>query len=151
MGAPPDRHYLPVLYLDSGDIVEVQAATGIEVGRASISWKRWLVRVAADDQWAMDLLPFDDSLTHVSSVTRVLCMAWYVADPGELNNLIDKPQYAAARRKLAARLHAYFDRVAEPKWDLWKGGTSKTGPMIKGLFDNPGPAPPPKRAVEGRR
>ena len=47
------------------------------------------------------------------------------ADPAELNNLVEKPEHADVRRDLARRLHAYFDRVADPKWDLWKEGTSK--------------------------
>ena len=69
------------------------------------------------------------------------------ADPTELNNLIDQPKHAATQRDLTGRLCVYFDRVAEPKWDLWKGGTSKTGHMNKRLFDNPGPAPAPKTAA----
>jgi arylsulfatase A-like enzyme len=64
------------------------------------------------------------------------------ADPAELDNLIDKPERAETQRELAGRLHAYFDRVADPKWDLWKGGTSKSGLITRKLFDNPGPAPP---------
>ena len=70
------------------------------------------------------------------------------ADPEELNNLIDKPAHAETQRKLRDQMHAYFDRVADPKWDLWKGGTSKTGHMVRGLFDNPGPAPPPERSEQ---
>ncbi len=61
------------------------------------------------------------------------------ADPGELNNLIDQPAHAESQRDLARQLHAYFDRVADPKWDIWKGGTSKTGLIMRQLFENPGP------------
>jgi arylsulfatase A-like enzyme len=61
------------------------------------------------------------------------------ADPGELENLVDKPEHAQTRQKLAAQLHAYFHRVADPKWDLWKGGTSKSGLLMRDVFDNPGP------------
>jgi len=64
------------------------------------------------------------------------------ADPAELANLVDKPEHAETQRKLAERLHAYFDRVADPKWDLWKGGTSKTGLLMREVFQNPGPARP---------
>jgi arylsulfatase A-like enzyme len=64
------------------------------------------------------------------------------ADPAELDNLIDRPEYAETQNKLANQLHAYFTRVADPKWDLWKGGASKTGLMMRGLFDNPGPTAP---------
>ena len=56
--------------------------------------------------------------------------------------------HAETQRKLCDQMHAYFDRVADPKWDLWKGGTSKTGMMVRGVFDNPGPAPPPKRSEQ---
>ena len=61
------------------------------------------------------------------------------ADPAELNNLIDQPEQGAMRTQLAQRMHAWFDRVADPKWDLWKGGTSKTGLMMKSVFEHPGP------------
>jgi len=69
-------------------------------------------------------------------------------DPAELKNLIDKPEHAETQRKLAARMHAYFDRVADPQWDLWKGGTSKTGLMMRKLFDHPGPTPPTAKAKQ---
>ena len=64
------------------------------------------------------------------------------ADPGELNNLIDKPEHAKMQHQLAKRLHKYFDRVADPKWDLWKGGSSKSGLIMRKLFENPRPLPP---------
>jgi arylsulfatase A-like enzyme len=60
-------------------------------------------------------------------------------DPRELNNLIGQPEHAATQKRLAARLHAYFDRVADPKWDLCNGGTSKTKLLHPELYDNPGP------------
>ncbi|MHC4403907.1 MAG: sulfatase family protein [Planctomycetota bacterium] len=66
------------------------------------------------------------------------------ADPAELVNLVDRPGQAETRQELARRMHAYFDRVADPKWDLWKGGSSKTGLMMRKLFDKPGPAKPAK-------
>jgi len=55
-------------------------------------------------------------------------------DPEELENLIDQPQHAAVRRDLQRRLTHYFDRVAVPKWDLWKGGRSKSGLITAELF-----------------
>lgn len=64
------------------------------------------------------------------------------ADPREWNNLAEKPERAETRRELARRLHAYFDRVADPKWDLWKGGTSKSRLIMRKLFDHPGPVRP---------
>jgi arylsulfatase A-like enzyme len=65
------------------------------------------------------------------------------SDPAELHNLIDQPPHAAVQRDLAQRLHAWFDRVADPQWDLWKGGTSKSGLIMGKLFDHPGPWRPP--------
>ncbi len=67
-------------------------------------------------------------------------------DPGELENLIDKPEHAEIQRELAERMHAYFDRVADPKWDIWKGGTSKSGLMMRKVFANPGPYRPTRQA-----
>ena len=46
-------------------------------------------------------------------------------DPGERTNLIEQPQHAGIRSRLAARLTAFFDRYADPKYDLWQGGRSK--------------------------
>ncbi len=45
-------------------------------------------------------------------------------------------------------MHAYFDRVADRKWDLWKGGTSKTGLMMRDVFANPGPWRPQQDRTE---
>lgn len=55
-------------------------------------------------------------------------------DAAEWNNLADDPRHAQTQRELAERLHAYFDRIADPKWDLWKGGASKTGLLMGHLF-----------------
>jgi arylsulfatase A-like enzyme len=65
-------------------------------------------------------------------------------DAAELNNLADDTRHAQIQHELSERLHAYFKRVAESKWDLWKGGTSKTGLIMRQLFANPGPAPAPE-------
>jgi arylsulfatase A-like enzyme len=48
-------------------------------------------------------------------------------DPGERTNLHDSPEHVDVRNALHARLHTFFDRHAEPKWDLWKGGDAKGG------------------------
>ncbi len=63
-------------------------------------------------------------------------------DPEELRNLVDAPARAEVKDELAARLHEYFARVADPKWDLWTGGSSKTGLIMANLFENPGPTRP---------
>ena len=84
LGGPPDWHDLPILDLNSGNIVEVQAAPGVKVGRTPVGGKRRLVCVATDDQRSMDLLPFDDPFAHLSPVKRVLRVARYVADSRKL-------------------------------------------------------------------
>lgn len=47
------------------------------------------------------------------------------ADPGETQNLIDSPPYVAKRRELDAVLTSFFERHADPQWDVWRGGTAK--------------------------
>jgi arylsulfatase A-like enzyme len=47
-------------------------------------------------------------------------------DPGERTNLVDRPEPAATREELAAPREAFFARHADPKYDLWHGGGSKT-------------------------
>ena len=47
------------------------------------------------------------------------------ADPREKMNLYGQPGYADLQRELAARLDAFFDKYADPKYDLYRGGTSK--------------------------
>ena len=54
-----------------------------------------------------------------------------VADPGEEANLIGQAPHAAMQEQLATRLDAFFDRHADPKYDLKKGGTSKTPLHLK--------------------
>jgi arylsulfatase A-like enzyme len=60
-------------------------------------------------------------------------------DAGERMNLYGDPEVAAVQRELRKRLHAFFDRYTEPKWDLWKGGKSKTGLITADLFGLPDP------------
>ncbi|MCA9053424.1 MAG: sulfatase-like hydrolase/transferase [Planctomycetaceae bacterium] len=57
-----------------------------------------------------------------------------VADPDEHHNLIDEAAQQEIRRQMATRMHAFFDRYADPKWDLWHGGTSKSGLITAKLF-----------------
>lgn len=47
------------------------------------------------------------------------------SDPGERKNLVDLPEHADTRDRMAARLTAFFDRYADPQYDLWRGGRSK--------------------------
>jgi choline-sulfatase len=52
-------------------------------------------------------------------------------DPGERLNLVDRPAQAAVRADLGRRMEAFFDRYADPKYDVWHGGGSKA-PRIGG-------------------
>ena len=47
-------------------------------------------------------------------------------DPGERINLVLDPVHEPQRQRLGARLDAFFDEYADPKYDLWKNGGSKT-------------------------
>jgi arylsulfatase A-like enzyme len=51
-------------------------------------------------------------------------------DPGECNNLADNPECAPVIEELREQLGEFFDRYADPKYDLWRGGTSKAGRII---------------------
>ena len=51
-------------------------------------------------------------------------------DPGELENLIDQPAVKTIQDELRDRLHKFFDRYADPKYDLAKGGTTKAQFLI---------------------
>jgi len=53
-----------------------------------------------------------------------------VADLGERWNLAGDAAHADVQGKLQARLATFFDRYADPKYDLWHGGASKAGRMI---------------------
>jgi arylsulfatase A-like enzyme len=61
-------------------------------------------------------------------------------DPGERLNLVCDPGHADTLRDLRQRLDAFFDRYAEPKYDLWKGGGSQT---ILLTFEKDRVLPPP--------
>jgi arylsulfatase A-like enzyme len=52
------------------------------------------------------------------------------ADPGETRNLVDDPAHAATRDALLGRLEPFFDRVADPQYDLWRGGKSKVRRIV---------------------
>jgi arylsulfatase A-like enzyme len=57
-----------------------------------------------------------------------------INDPGELGNLNDRPEHEDVREELRQRLHEFFDRYAEPQWDLWKGGKAKTDLITEKFF-----------------
>jgi len=51
-------------------------------------------------------------------------------DPGELRNMIDRPAVQSIQQDLGDRLDRFFDRYADPKYDLAHGGTSKARFLI---------------------
>jgi arylsulfatase A-like enzyme len=46
-------------------------------------------------------------------------------DPEERRNLVDRPEHAALQKELHGRLDDFFNRYADPKYDLSRGGKSK--------------------------
>ena len=48
-----------------------------------------------------------------------------VRDPGETRNLAEDTARASVIRDLDTRLTAFFERYADPRWDVWRGGTAK--------------------------
>ncbi len=52
-------------------------------------------------------------------------------DLRERFNLYGQPDQAERTRILAARLDAFFDRHADPEYDIWHGGRSKAGRLVK--------------------
>jgi len=55
-------------------------------------------------------------------------------DPGERLNLHGRPEHSAVQDQLRDRMHAFFNRYADAKWDLWKGGRSKSGLITGKVF-----------------
>ncbi|MBI3210421.1 MAG: sulfatase-like hydrolase/transferase [Candidatus Solibacter usitatus] len=55
-------------------------------------------------------------------------------DPGERLNLYYLPGNESIKTELKRRLDASFAKYAEPRWDLWKKGTSKSGLISGKLF-----------------
>ncbi|MCA9190769.1 MAG: sulfatase-like hydrolase/transferase [Planctomycetales bacterium] len=60
-------------------------------------------------------------------------------DPGELHNLIAEPDHRETQVALAKRLVAFFNRYSSPEWDLWHGGSSKSGLLTSRLFEEANP------------
>ena len=55
-------------------------------------------------------------------------------DPQERFNLFNQPSHASIQRQLAAKLDRFFDRYADPKYDIWNGGISKARRHHAGPF-----------------
>ena len=47
-------------------------------------------------------------------------------DPDERNNVAEDPVYADVVNQLSERLDQFFDDYANPRWNLWKGGSVKS-------------------------
>ena len=54
------------------------------------------------------------------------------ADPAEKDNLFGKSEQADTQRQLQKRLDDFFNRYADPKYDLWHGGVSKAPMLVMG-------------------
>jgi arylsulfatase A-like enzyme len=53
------------------------------------------------------------------------------SDPGERRNVVDQPAHAERQKMLRARLDAFFNLYADPRFDLSQGGISKAGRRSK--------------------
>jgi arylsulfatase A-like enzyme len=47
------------------------------------------------------------------------------ADPEQRQNLVEDTDYVTVVEMLDSRLTTFFARVADPRYDLWQGGTAK--------------------------
>ena len=47
-------------------------------------------------------------------------------DPDERKNVAEDSAYAQVVSKLSERLDRFFSDYANPRWDLWNGGTVKS-------------------------
>ena len=52
-------------------------------------------------------------------------------DPDEKENLISVPEYSSPKNDLHKKLVAFFERYADPKYDLWKGGATKGTDILR--------------------
>jgi arylsulfatase A-like enzyme len=55
-------------------------------------------------------------------------------DPDERKNLYGHKEHQAVQKELHDRLHKFFARHSEPRWDLWNGGGSRTHLLTAELF-----------------
>lgn len=63
-------------------------------------------------------------------------------DPNEHDNLYGQPEHGQTLLALRRRLHRFFDDHADPKWDLWHGGKSKTDIFTEKFFGIQNPYSP---------
>jgi arylsulfatase A-like enzyme len=48
-----------------------------------------------------------------------------VVDPGQWHNVADRPEHGRMRDALAQRMHTFFAEFADPRYDLWNGGSAQ--------------------------
>lgn len=68
------------------------------------------------------------------------------SDPDEQHNLIEELRYRGKRDALRTQLSDFFNKYAEPKYDLWNGGTSQAR-MFVGVDEELAQTEPTDRAV----
>ena len=47
-------------------------------------------------------------------------------DPGERENIVNEAEHASIQKQLQKQMNDFFETYANPKYDLWKGGRSKS-------------------------
>lgn len=104
----PGKSYAPAL---NGHVVEWEGTIFHEFES---------VRMIRTDQWKY-------TWRHPQGPDELYDMS---SDPGETQNLATDPTQALTIETLRSQLTAFFDRYADPKYDLWRNGTSKAGRLI---------------------
>jgi arylsulfatase A-like enzyme len=81
----------------------------------SVFWEYITTRVIQTRQWkyVRRFLDTPDELYDLA------------VDPGETRNLASDPAHATTVTRLRGELDAFFERYADPQWDVWRGGTAK--------------------------
>lgn len=54
-----------------------------------------------------------------------------VGDAGERFNLFGQPKQVEQQKELAMRMRAFFAEYVDPQYDLWTGGKSKAGRLVR--------------------
>ena len=106
----PSKSFAP--YLQGGQFAGDEAEIFIEQEEVrAIRTSQWLYmgRFMGSKKY-----PFEDELYDL------------VQDPSEKTNLINNPQYAGTAKSLSARVDAFFQQHADPQYDLWHGGSTKS-------------------------
>lgn len=90
-------------------------AGGAPGAEQAIFWEYITTRVIQTRQWKY-IKRFLDSPDELYDLA---------ADPAETRNLAAEPAQEAVLADLDQQLTAFFDRYADPQWDVWRGGTAK--------------------------